>query len=280
MGRHQVAEQEVNLDFCRAENIDVIRRKSGGGCIYADEGNIMFSLVTKAGAVEPLFAAYAAEVATGLRKLGANVEVSGRNDIRLADGGKVCGNAFYHLPNRNIIHGTMLYNTDMRRMTGALTPPESKLRAAGVESVRSRIGLLKDHISCTIEGLQRGILQQLCDKQIMLTAADVAAIEEIEKGYYAPEYLFPKSVRAEFCNSRRIEGCGQVEIHIALRSERIADVDIRGDFFETEDANVAFRAALCGCPFTPKELAAAIAEHSPQRSIRGLTAKDLLEILT
>ncbi len=279
MGRHQVAEREIDLDFCRAEGIDVIRRKSGGGCIYADEGNIMFSLVTKAGAVEPLFAEYAGAVAEGLRKLGAKVEVSGRNDIRLADGGKVCGNAFYHLPDRNIVHGTMLYDTDIRRMTGALTPPESKLRAAGVESVRSRIGLLKDHIGCGIEELQHGILHELCDKQQVLTAADVAAIEEIEKGYYAPEYLYPKTVRAEFSNCCRVEGCGQVELHFTLRSGCITNVDVRGDFFETEDANAAFRAAFCGCPFTPKDLVAAISEHRPQRSIRGLTAEALAALL-
>ena len=46
MGRNQVADAEVDLEFCQREGIDVVRRKSGGGCIYADEGNIMFSLIT------------------------------------------------------------------------------------------------------------------------------------------------------------------------------------------------------------------------------------------
>lgn len=50
---------EVDLEFCQREGIDVVRRKSGGGCIYADEGNIMFSLITPEGAVEPIFNDYA-----------------------------------------------------------------------------------------------------------------------------------------------------------------------------------------------------------------------------
>ena len=59
MGRNQIAAAEIDLDFCMAEGIDVIRRKSGGGTIYADRGNIMLSLVTGRGAVEPLFKQYA-----------------------------------------------------------------------------------------------------------------------------------------------------------------------------------------------------------------------------
>ena len=112
MGRNQVAHQEVDLDFCRREGIDVVRRKSGGGAIFADSRNIMWSLITGEGAVEPLFVEYAEKVARALNKLGADVELSGRNDIVLRDGGKICGNAFYHLPNRNIVHGTMLYDTN------------------------------------------------------------------------------------------------------------------------------------------------------------------------
>ena len=58
MGRNQVAHQEIDLDFCRQHGIDIIRRKSGGGAIFADERNIMVSLITGAGPVESLFAEY------------------------------------------------------------------------------------------------------------------------------------------------------------------------------------------------------------------------------
>ena len=144
IGRNQVVHQEINLDFCQAEGIDVVRRKSGGGAIFADQHNIMWSLVTTACAVEPLFQVYAHEVARSLDSLGAQTEVSGRNDITLKNGGKICGNAFYHLANHNIVHGTMLYDTNPRRMQGALTPDVSKLQSKGVSSVRSRVALLKE----------------------------------------------------------------------------------------------------------------------------------------
>ena len=44
-GRNQLIENEVNLDYCRTHGIQTYRRKSGGGCVYADPDNIMFSYV-------------------------------------------------------------------------------------------------------------------------------------------------------------------------------------------------------------------------------------------
>ena len=45
-GRNQLTEAEVNLDFCREHGIETYRRKSGGGCVYADRFNVMLSYIT------------------------------------------------------------------------------------------------------------------------------------------------------------------------------------------------------------------------------------------
>ncbi|MFA7076240.1 MAG: hypothetical protein WC152_06175, partial [Candidatus Izemoplasmatales bacterium] len=42
-GRNQLIDNEVNLKYVRDNNIEFYRRKSGGGCVYADFSNIMFS---------------------------------------------------------------------------------------------------------------------------------------------------------------------------------------------------------------------------------------------
>ena len=46
-GRNQLVENEVNLEYCKAKGIRTYRRKSGGGCVYADMCNIMFSYITR-----------------------------------------------------------------------------------------------------------------------------------------------------------------------------------------------------------------------------------------
>lgn len=279
MGRHQVAHLEVNLDFCRAEHIDVVRRKSGGGCIYADKGNVMWSLVTPAGAVEPLFEEYATRMAAALRQFGAPAEVSGRNDIKLAGGGKICGNAFYHLTHRNIVHGTMLYDTNARLMAGALTPDTGKLEQAGVKSVRSRIALLKDYLDMDIKEVRRRLHETLCDRKITLTEQDVERIGHIEAGYYRPEYLYGQSSRASVVCSGRMKDCGQVDLHLTLHGSLIDHVALTGDYFENGDAASAFNKAFQGIPFTKETLQAAIREHHPEQAIRHLSAEQLIDLL-
>ena len=50
IGRHQLLDTEVNTDYCRANGIDIVRRKSGGGCVYSDLRNVMMSYITASGA--------------------------------------------------------------------------------------------------------------------------------------------------------------------------------------------------------------------------------------
>lgn len=279
MGRNQVAHQEIDLDFCRKEGIDVVRRKSGGGAIFADNRNIMWSLITDGGAVEPLFVEYAEEVARALNELGANVVLSGRNDIVLRDGGKICGNAFYHLPNRNIVHGTMLYDTNPRLMQGALHPDVSKLQAKGVKSVRSRVALLKDHLTFGVDELRVRLRHLLCDRSVTLDDQAVKEIEQIEEGYYDPTYLYGQSALSDVCREARIEGCGTLAIHFALRGTLIEHVTLSGDFFELGIAQPYFDRTFSGKPFTPESLRQAVFEHEPERMIRNLTMEALLKLL-
>ena len=283
MGRNQDAEAEIDLAFCKAEGIDVIRRKSGGGSIFADRGNIMTSLVTREGAVEDLFHEYAQNVAECLNGLGAEVEVSGRNDICMKGGGKICGNAFYHMAKRNIVHGTMLYDTEARMMRGALTPGRAKLLSKGVKSVESRIALLKDalpHGIGTTE-LRQSIREHLCNATISLTEEDVKRIREIESGYYAPSFLWGKTRRTEpshHCQAR-IEGCGTLAIEFETKEGKVVSVSLKGDYFELGDAHAMFNNVFAGCPFTKEALTRHTAEHTPNRAIRGLQTERLVQLI-
>lgn len=125
-GRNQLIQSEINLEYCRTHGINTFRRKSGGGCVYADKSNIMFSYITHNENVNLTFSKYIGMVVEMLRKLGVPATASGRNDIMIGDR-KVSGNAFYHIPGRSIVHGTMLYDTNMQNMVGAITPSDEKL---------------------------------------------------------------------------------------------------------------------------------------------------------
>ena len=103
--------------------------------MYADLNNIMFSYITGDDSVGFTYNRYINMVVRVLRQLGVDAKASGRNDVLIGDR-KVSGNAFYKIPGRSIVHGTMLYDTDMANMVGAITPSNEKLVSKGVESVR------------------------------------------------------------------------------------------------------------------------------------------------
>ena len=138
IGRNQDLEAEVNLQYCSDHGVHVVRRKSGGGCVYSDLGNIMISYVSRRGDVSAVFDRYLSELTACLVSLGLLAEKSGRNDI-LIEGRKVSGNAFHQMPDRSVVHGTLLYDTDMDALETAIRPPVEKLQRHGVPSVRQRV---------------------------------------------------------------------------------------------------------------------------------------------
>ncbi len=188
-GRNQVLENEVNVAYCREHGISLYRRKSGGGCVYADMDNLMLSFVTSEENVNFAFNRFVNMVLLVLRKLGIAATGTSHNDIMIGDR-KVCGTACYHLEGRSIVHSTMLFDTNMEHMLHAITPSREKLEKKGIESVRQRITLLKDYTALdSVEALKALIRETLCEGERMLTASEVAGIEAIEATYLKEEFI-------------------------------------------------------------------------------------------
>ena len=187
-GRNQVVENEVNLDYCREHGIHVVRRKSGGGCVYADMDNVMLSFVTSEEHVGIAFNRFVNMVLLVFRKMGIEATGSSHNDIMIGDR-KVCGTACYHVSRRSIVHSTLLYDTNMEHMLHAITPGPEKLEKKGIQSVRQRITFLKDYTSLGLDEVKAMVRDTLCVDERMLTAEEVAGIEELEQQYLREDYI-------------------------------------------------------------------------------------------
>lgn len=259
-GRNQLIESEVNMDYCRLHNINTFRRKSGGGCVYADMNNIMFSYITENNNVNFTFTRYIDMVVTVLRKLGTNAVASGRNDIMI-DGRKVSGNAFYHLPKRSIVHGTMLYDTNMQNMVGSITPTNEKLVSKGIKSVRQHITLLKDYISLSIKEFKDFVQDNLCDSTLCLTESDIKGIEEIEKEYLSDEFIYGNNPRYNIIRKQRIEGVGDMEVRMELKNNVIKEINIMGDYFLVGDIGAEIIKPLRNIRLTPEAIASALPDN-------------------
>lgn len=237
-GRNQDMKAEVNGEYCRSHGIDMIRRRSGGGCIYADGGNVMTGFVTPSVNVESTFARFTALIAARLRAMGIDAEATGRNDITVG-GRKISGNSFYHLPGRSIVHGTMLYDTDMENMLNAITPSRAKLESKQVQSVSSRIVTARElRPDLSFEEFRRALSDNIADAQYVLTPDRVAEVERLEQRYYDPAYFYG-SHSALNRVTRYIPGTGTVGLAVTVGPDgTIAALSVSGDFMDPDAADV------------------------------------------
>jgi hypothetical protein len=157
-------------------------------CSIVEKNSLIIGGDAKQSQGKTLFNRFLQMLLLVLRKLGIQATSTSRNDV-LIDGRKVSGTAFHHLPGRSIVHGTLLYDTNMEHMLNAITPSAEKLRQKGIQSVRQRITLLKDYVSLTLPQLKEHIRLTLCDSQVLLQPAEVLAIGQLEKQYLRDDFI-------------------------------------------------------------------------------------------
>lgn len=136
IGQNQNPYSEVNVEALEADGGYLMRRKTGGGAVYHDDGNLNFSFVIPKELYDQQ--RQFSVIQRAVESFGLHTELSGRNDI-LAEGRKFSGNAFSKGHINDLHHGTLLISGDMSDLARYLKPKPAKLQKHGVASVRSRV---------------------------------------------------------------------------------------------------------------------------------------------
>ena len=136
IGQNQNPYSEVNVEALEADGGYLMRRKTGGGAVYHDDGNLNFSFVIPKKMYDQT--RQFSVIQRAVESFGLHTELSGRNDI-LAEGRKFSGNAFSKGRVNDLHHGTLLISGDMSDLARYLKPKLAKLQKHGVASVRSRV---------------------------------------------------------------------------------------------------------------------------------------------
>ena len=247
IGKHQNALAEINMNFVKENNIQVVRRLSGGGAVYHDLGNLNFTFITDAKEQDSInFKLFCQPIVRTLEKLGVQAEISGRNDITIC-GQKFSGNSQYLKNGRVLHHGTILFDSDLTVVGKALQVDPAKIQAKGVKSVRSRVTNVADHLSGNIDLetfralLLNHLLQEQPGEEYILTHDDLANIQEISNNRYATwQWNFGRSLECTTRKKMRFEGCGTVEANITVDHGIISQISFTGDFFSVlEPENLA-----------------------------------------
>lgn len=279
LGRNQLIDNEVNTDYCKEHKIDIFRRKSGGGCIYADKGCIQFSYISRAVNANEAFTAYMQRMADLLKGLKIDAQLSGRNDI-LINGTKVSGCAFYQLSNRSVLHNSLLFDTQLDHLSNALTPAKEKLQSKGVASVRQRVTNVATYTQLDILTFMDYVRQEMCGTEVLeLTEEDMKGVAKIEKELSSDDFVYGKNPKYSLVRKHRFEGVGTLEAHIELKNNIIGSINMVGDYFLLGDIDHDFLYLLKGCEFTREAVEERLENIDLSTIIRGLKLRQFLRLL-
>jgi len=256
IGKYQNTLEEIDAAYAKENGITVVRRLSGGGTIYTDEGGWQFSYITRSLGLQIEFERFLSPVVDALVSLGLNAAATGRNDITV-DGKKVSGNAQFKLGSATVHHGSLLFDTNIDELVRATTPKEYKFTSKAIKSVRERVTNIREHlpVDMTAEEFRSLLVNRVSDSVYTLTEEDERRIRELSDRYFRdPAVIYAKSPRFEMEKTVHLAG-GTFTLGFTVRHGIIENAGVTGDFF----AGVDPTDALIGVAYTPEEVRKALA---------------------
>ena len=287
IGKNQNAYGEADLEFCKKNDIKLVRRLTGGGAVFHDPGNINFSFVTDArddGEID--FLPFINKITDVLFELGVKASANGRNDIEAA-GCKISGNAqcVHNCKDgrrRLLHHGTLLFSADMSSLAEALMPDREKIESKGIKSVKSRVINIADIAEYkgpdSPEEFCRLLCQRLGDGSTdSLTDDEIKCIERLrEEKYSRWEWNFGESPHFLTVKKKRFP-YGTVEVSFSARKGIIEKIKINGDFFALYDIS-ELEKRLIGASLQAEKLQGALSDVG--KYIHGAETAEIIKLIT
>ncbi|MDR1126168.1 MAG: lipoate--protein ligase [Deltaproteobacteria bacterium] len=290
VGLHQNTREEINQAFVDERQVRVVRRRSGGGAVYHDLGNLNFSFITaRSQADANAMRRFTLPVVRALRGLGLAAQADGRNDITV-NGLKVSGNAQALHEKRILHHGTLLFAADLGLLSQALRVNPAKFASKSVKSVRSRVGNIRDFLPPALAGgfntdsLAQTLLREMereCGgklEELRLTAEDLQATSALrESKYLTRKWNYGRSPNCNFRNQRKYGG-GFLEALLDIRRDRIASCRFYGDFLSLRPA-AEVEALLAGTAYERESVAARLRSLPLAEYFGAISLEEVLDCL-
>ena len=147
LGSNQVLRNELNQEFCRTENIPVLRRMSGGGTVFHDAGNLNYSFITQGnGRPADMTGAFLQPVVAALSEMGIEATIGRRKDLWLDGKYKISGTASHISRGRELHHGTLLFDADLQKLQKALAADKPDHNLRGTASVPSPVMNIREYM--------------------------------------------------------------------------------------------------------------------------------------
>ncbi|MBE6338672.1 MAG: lipoate--protein ligase [Lentimicrobiaceae bacterium] len=261
IGTNQNPYSECDVRSLTDEGGFLARRRTGGGAVYHDLGNLNFSFVADKEIYD--VKRQMTVIQKALLNYGLETEVSGRNDITY-QGRKFSGNAFAKTKHQGLHHGTILIKTDGEKLQRYLKVKPAKLHKHGVKSVASRVINLSEVADITSENIIPHLIKAFEEvyqgKAKTIDFNELCSDEVARQSQYigSNEYLYGKW--KEFNTKKNATfDWGSVEIDIDIDENKgiIKNINIASDSLDPASINLAIEiledASIHDKPIFPKD---------------------------
>ncbi|HAN18453.1 MAG: lipoate--protein ligase [Bacteroidetes bacterium GWC2_33_15] len=246
VGKHQNTLAEINYHFIKQNNIDVIRRLSGGGTVFHDMGNINFMFIQniKEGNALVNFRRFTDPIIEALNHLGVDAKFEGKNDIRV-NGLKISGNAEHIFKRRVLHHGTLLFSSELNILNDAIKAEMNKYNDKGVKSIRSTVTNISDFLveKISIPEFKNRVVKKIFEKNKNSTfysfnPNDIKQVEKLVTEKYSTwDWNFGYSPNYDFENKIDTTN-GSLSVNVTVEQGRIEKIKISGNFDSSEIENL------------------------------------------
>ncbi len=244
IGYHQDPHQEIYLEKC--QNIDIGRRKTGGGTIYFNKEQIGWEIVASLKDFsikdyEELSKYMCETVAKAISSFGLNAKYRPRNDIEI-NGKKISGTGGVLQDGAFLYQGTILIDFDSDKMASLLKIPQEKLIDKNISSVKDRVTSLKRELgfSHTFEDIAKGIESEFSKVFELykdnLSQKEEDMVDNIAKSLNTKEWVYAnhqpdKNIKSKVFRTKA--GTFRISVKIDSSKKLLEYILINGDFFST-----------------------------------------------
>ena len=281
IGQNQNPYSECNVERLISDGGFLMRRTTGGGAVYHDDGNLNFSFIASRSQYDT---AKQFDVIVGaLAQRGLKTKLSGRNDMLVCDGAgewrKFSGNAFSKGRNKWLHHGTLLIKSNMDDLSLYLKVNPSKLHKHGVASVGSRVVNLSEISDIDSDSIVANLVKSFESvyggEAVALEFGSLSSLDEVvrmENKFSSEQWLYGKWSQFSATHEAQFDW-GRVEVSVDVDEQKgiVTDICVASDALDVM-LPTALHDLLVGASLTEPPAI------DPSHPLRG-QLKDVIDLL-
>jgi lipoate-protein ligase A len=251
IGYHQELEKEIDLEYCRSQNVPILRREVGGGAVYLDGDQLFVQLIfhreNLPRQVDEMYKLLITPLVQTYRTLGIEAYHRPLNDIMVGDR-KIGGTGIAAIGEAMVVVGSLMFDFDSETMAHALRVSSEKMRDKIYQSLRDYMTTMKRELGRRpprqrVKSILIGKLREALEVELesgRLSYKESKTVEALNRRFLSPRWLRLKGGRprrgvlirsgVRVAETERKAPGGLIRVTARLREDVIEDVAISGDF--------------------------------------------------